>query len=126
MYVTTRNLPRPYPKERKLQVTDSWRQEVDRWLAEHGHDRQWLSRAIKADPATVKRTLDAGGSNTSSLVSRIVELTGLPFPVRESGAEWEDEMISRLRTLSASQREMIRRLTDDPASLEKLLNLLKP
>lgn len=86
---------RPYPTGVPHQLTNEWKRLVDDWLDRHGHNRQWLSRAIPADRTTVDATLDpigSGGSATSKLVPRICEITDLRPPVRAANLEMDDAM----------------------------------
>lgn len=93
---------RAYPKERKRQLSDEWKQRVRDRLAQLGHDHRWLESEIGSSRGMVTKML-APRQNTSSLVDKVCAALSLEPPVTDATPE-ELRLVEGFRKMSADQR----------------------
>ncbi len=93
---------RAYPKERKRQLSDEWKQRVRDRLAQLGHDHRWLEAEIGASRGMVTKML-APRQNTSSLVDKVCVALSLEPPVTDATPE-ELRLVQGFRKMTADQR----------------------
>jgi hypothetical protein len=98
-------------------MTPSWKRSVEEWLTANGKDRAWLAREIGVEASTVKRLLEE--QQSSSLVPRIAEVTGLPRPMTQVHSQAHEELIETIPRLFPEGVELVRAIV---AQLPKKAN----
>lgn len=116
-------------RPRRVEVTDEWRRLVLAWLQTlkpPNNTRQWLSRTIGVDAATMHALLkpsEKGGTQYSEAVHDIVRISGLPYPTRLPVGERAERLLSKLATMPDRRLEFLEGLADDPELLDQLATL---
>lgn len=91
-------------------MSPEWKGRVDSWLREHGKDRAWLARELDVEASTVKRLLEE--QQSSALVPRIVEITGLPSPMVPVASSQHEDLIKKILTLNEQSLDAIEAVVD--------------
>ena len=86
---------RPYPKQRKREMTPAWKAEVLRWIESRDISIPRFAVMLKVDRKSVWQALTTD-QQTSSIVDPVCQLTGIVAPTLPSKNDALDDVIKRI------------------------------